>query len=188
MACSELLSRDLLRDRFAVAISAMYHDEVPAYASLVKLVENENVNFRSRNSKQSALAEVEDGRVYHGAIRLGSAKELRMIRRAFAIMGMYPVGYYDLSTAGLPVHSTAFRPTSLEALEINPFRVFTSLLRLDMLNDEVLKRRAVEVLSRREVFTTRLVELIEIAEIHDGLTESIILPWEQKTLMPRIGL
>lgn len=171
MACSELLSRDLLRDRFAVAISAMYHDEVPAYASLVKLVENENVNFRSRNSKQSALAEVEDGRVYHGAIRLGSAKELRMIRRAFAIMGMYPVGYYDLSTAGLPVHSTAFRPTSLEALEINPFRVFTSLLRLDMLNDEVLKRRAVEVLSRREVFTTRLVELIEIAEIHDGLTD-----------------
>jgi uncharacterized glyoxalase superfamily metalloenzyme YdcJ len=28
----------------------------------------------------------------------------------FAVMGMYPVSYYDLSQAGVPVHSTAFRP------------------------------------------------------------------------------
>ena len=48
---------------------------------------------------------------------------------------MAPVGYYDLSVAGIPVHSTAFRPTADEALRRNPFRVFTSLLRLDLIDD-----------------------------------------------------
>jgi uncharacterized glyoxalase superfamily metalloenzyme YdcJ len=38
-------------------------------------------------------------------------------------MGMDPVGYYDLSVAGIPVHSTAFCPTSEDALRVNPFRV-----------------------------------------------------------------
>ena len=46
----------------------------------------------------------------HGAIRLGTAAELATMRRVFAVMGMEPVGYYDLSVAGIPVHSTAFRP------------------------------------------------------------------------------
>ncbi|MDA4629856.1 DUF1338 family protein, partial [Escherichia coli] len=46
----------------------------------------------------------------HGAIRVGTPEELSMLRRVFAVMGMYPVGYYDLSEAGVPVHSTAFRP------------------------------------------------------------------------------
>jgi uncharacterized glyoxalase superfamily metalloenzyme YdcJ len=60
-----------------------------------------------------------------------------MLRRLFALMGMEPVGYYDLSVAGVPVHSTAFRPVSDAALLANPFRVFTSLLRLDLIADEV---------------------------------------------------
>ena len=37
-------------------------------------------------------------------------EELAGLRRLFAVMGMYPVGYYDLSPAGVPVHSTCFRP------------------------------------------------------------------------------
>ncbi len=36
--------------------------------------------------------------------------------------------YYDLSQAGVPVHSTAFRPID-ELRSRNPFRMFTSLLR-----------------------------------------------------------
>ena len=38
------------------------------------------------------------------------------LRRLFAVMGLYPVGYYDLSVAGVPVHSTAFRPVDEAAL------------------------------------------------------------------------
>ncbi len=51
----------------------------------------------------------------------------------FAIMGMYPVSYYDLSQAGVPVHSTAFRPIDDAALARNPFRIFTSLLRSELM-------------------------------------------------------
>ena len=43
---------------------------------------------------------------------------------------MYPVGFYDLRDAAspVPVVSTAFRPMDPDELELNPFRVFTSML------------------------------------------------------------
>ncbi|GHG99440.1 hypothetical protein GCM10010961_35420 [Pseudodonghicola xiamenensis] len=67
---------------------------------------------------------------------------------------MYPVGYYDLSVAGAPVHSTVFRPLDDAALRANPFRGFTSLLRLDLIADEALRADAEAVLARRQLFTT----------------------------------
>ena len=170
MTTGEILSRHVLRDRFAVAMSEMYSEEIPAYSALVEMVGKQNVNARSKSSKQHVFPEVEAGLAYHGAIRLGSDEDLRMMRRAFALMGMQPVGYYDLSAAGLPVHSTAFRPITTEAIELSPFRIFTSLLRLDMLEDDDLKHRINNILSTREVFTPRVVELIEIAESRSGLT------------------
>ena len=91
----------------------------------------------------------------HGAIRVGTAKELSTLRRMFAIMGMYPVSYYDLSQAGVPVHSTAFRPVDDAALCRNPFRIFTSLLRLELIENVALRERAAEILSHRNIFTPR---------------------------------
>jgi uncharacterized glyoxalase superfamily metalloenzyme YdcJ len=81
----------------------------------------------------------------HGAIRVGTAQELSTLRRMFAIMGMYPVSYYDLS-GGVPVHSTAFRPIDDAALCRNPFRIFTSLLRLELIENVALRERAAEIL------------------------------------------
>ncbi len=89
----------------------------------------------------------------HGAIRVGTAEELGMLARLFAVMGMAPVGYYDLAAAGVPVHSTAFRPIDSEALAINPFRLFTSLLRLELIEDEDLRERAAAILAERDIFT-----------------------------------
>src|SRR5207244_1657147 len=105
----------------------------------------------------------------HGAIRLGTPQELSMMRRVFAVMGMQPVGYYDLSVAGGPVHSTAFRPVSGQALALNPFRVFTSLLRLELIDDARLRDEASAILSRRRIFSDRLVELTERFESRGGL-------------------
>lgn len=67
----------------------------------------------------------------------------------FAIMGMYPVGYYDLTVAGLPVHATGFRPVSPDSLQRNPFRVFTSLLRLDLIEDKALSEQATKIVNCR---------------------------------------
>ncbi|WP_395455223.1 VOC family protein [Azospirillum melinis] len=93
------------------------------------------------------------------------------MRRLFAVMGMQPVGYYDLSEAGVPVHSTAFRPVDGEALSRNPFRVFTSLLRLDLIADAALRQEAERVLAARSIFTPGCLALIERAEADGGLDE-----------------
>lgn len=91
------------------------------------------------------------------------------MRRIYAVMGMQPVGYYDLSVAGVPVHSTAFRPVDDAALACNPFRVFTSLLRLELIEDEALRAEAGSILAQRNIFTPRALELTTKFEQDGGL-------------------
>ncbi len=148
-----------------MAMSAMYQEEVPLYGTLKNIVENINSDEINNNTAlvdqltaTHSLMRLAEER--HGAIRLGTAAELSTIRRFFAVMGMYPVGYYDLSVAGIPVHSTAFRPLFHEDLSVNAFRVFTSLLRLDLIKDKALCVKVEEVLSLRKICSSRLLELI----------------------------
>jgi uncharacterized glyoxalase superfamily metalloenzyme YdcJ len=159
-AKNELVSPDDIRSRFSAAMSDMYRREVPQYGTLMSLVADVN---KADHEGRVAIER-------HGAIRVGTARELHTIRRLFAVMGMQPVGYYDLSVAGVPVHSTAFRAVGKEALARNPFRVFTSLLRPEFIADKALRATAQEILSKREIFTPRTLQLIERAEAADGLT------------------
>ncbi|HET6731925.1 VOC family protein [Mycobacterium sp.] len=110
-----------LRARFAAALSQMYGAEVPAYTTLVEVSAEVN---RERGASERVTAE------RHGAIRVGSARELADVADLFAAFGMYPVGFYDLRDAAspVPVVSTAFRPIDTDELAHNPFRVFTSML------------------------------------------------------------
>ncbi|MFH7397053.1 2-oxoadipate dioxygenase/decarboxylase family protein, partial [Pseudomonas syringae group genomosp. 7] len=78
----------------------------------------------------------------------------------FAEMGMQPVGYYDLTAAGVPVHSTAFRAVHEHALQVSPVRVFTSLLRLELIDSASLREFASQVLARRRSFTPGARSLI----------------------------
>ncbi|OWV72348.1 hypothetical protein ATY76_05815 [Rhizobium sp. R339] len=171
------VSSDDIRSAFSAAMSAMYRQEVPAYGTLMELVARVNgealaadPELKERLDATDSLERISEER--HGAIRLGTAAELAMMRRVFAVMGMYPVGYYDLSTAGVPVHSTAFRPVGEAALKRNPFRVFTSLLRLDLIKDETLRAEAEAVLAGRRIFTPGAVELTEKAERDGGLDKA----------------
>ena len=153
----------------------MYRREVPKYAVLQDLVENVNASVLVEAPGQLAqMRRMGDlhrlGLERHGAVRLGTAGELATMRRIFAVMGMFPVGYYDLSVAGMPVHSTAFRPITDEALAANPFRVFTSLLRLELLDDPVLSARARDILHGRNIFRRRALELLARFEDTGGLT------------------
>ncbi|MFK0691011.1 VOC family protein [Mesorhizobium sp. IMUNJ 23033] len=168
------VAADDIRAAFSAAMSAMYRNEVPAYGTLMALVAEVNLEtlsadpaLRARLVATDSLARISEER--HGAIRLGTAQELSMMRRVFAVMGMVPVGYYDLSTAGVPVHSTAFRPVEESSLKRNPFRVFTSLLRLDLIADEALRKEAATVLAARKIFTDGAIELVEKAERSGGL-------------------
>jgi uncharacterized glyoxalase superfamily metalloenzyme YdcJ len=172
---SGFVSPDEIRTRFSRAMSDMYRAEVPQYGALMALVADVNAaKLRADPELKARLSQTDDldriGLERHGAIRLGTAQELATIRRLFAVMGMAPVGYYDLSAAGVPVHSTAFRPVDDAALSRNPFRVFTSLLRLDLIADEALRAEAAAILARRQIFTEGALSEIDRCERQGGLT------------------
>jgi uncharacterized glyoxalase superfamily metalloenzyme YdcJ len=165
MTATNYVSPDATRAMFASALSSMYRREVPQYGTLLKLVSD--INHKKHQQIEPRI-EVER----HGAIRLGTPEELCMMRRLFSVMGMHPVGYYDLTVASLPVHATCFRPLTQEALAYNPFRVFTSLLRLELIEDEELRSKAADILSKRSIFTPRCVELIELFESQGLISEA----------------
>ncbi|PTT85807.1 DUF1338 domain-containing protein, partial [Pseudomonas sp. HMWF005] len=114
MTVQPFISPDLIRQRFSKAMSDMYRKEVPLYGALMELVEQTNRDVLARQPdiarQLNSSGEIERlDRERHGAIRVGTASELATLARLFAVMGMQPVGYYDLTPAGVPVHSTAFR-------------------------------------------------------------------------------
>lgn len=168
------VSPDEIRKGFSKAMSDMYRAEVPLYGALLELVAATNAAVLA-NDPGVAQHLQRTGEIQrldlerHGAIRLGTAAELATIGRLFAVMGMQPVGYYDLTPAGVPVHSTAFRAVHEQALQASPFRVFTSLLRLELIEHPELRAFAETALARRSIFTPRALALIEQAEKDGGL-------------------
>ncbi|MEN4940093.1 VOC family protein [Stenotrophomonas sp. TWI273] len=177
MSTDRFVSPDDIRSLFAQAMSTMYRTEVPLYGTLVDLVAEINDAVLTANPALAEQLDRTDERARldqerHGAIRVGTAEELATLGRLFALMGMYPVGYYDLSVAGVPVHSTAFRPRTAQALARNPFRVFTSLLRLELIENAALREQSAAILAQRRIFTDTALALIAQAERDGGLDEA----------------
>ncbi|MDO5651310.1 MAG: VOC family protein [Moraxella sp.] len=167
---------DDIRHAFSLSMSAMYQQEVPLYKDLMDLVADVNAQVLANDGELKAqlthTGEIERIDLErHGAIRLGLPSELATIRRMFAVMGMYPVGYYDLVPAGVPVHATAFRAKDSAELQKSPFRVFCSLLRLELIDDD-LRQSALSTLQKRQIFSDRVLALIAKFEQDGGLDES----------------
>ncbi|WP_421576258.1 2-oxoadipate dioxygenase/decarboxylase HglS [Stenotrophomonas maltophilia] len=177
MSTDRFVSPDDIRSLFAQAMSTMYRTEVPLYGTLVDLVAEINDAVLTANPALAEQLDRTDERARldqerHGAIRVGTAEELATLGRLFALMGMYPIGYYDLSVAGVPVHSTAFRPRTAQALARNPFRVFTSLLRLELIENVALREQSAAILAKRRIFTDTALALIAQAEREGGLDQA----------------
>jgi uncharacterized glyoxalase superfamily metalloenzyme YdcJ len=147
-----------LRARFAAALSRMYAAEVPAYTTLVEMSTAVNRDH-ARDDRLGSLDRVTAER--HGAIRVGSVRELADVADLFAAFGMHPVGYYDLRDAAspVPVVSTAFRPIDADELDHNPFRVFTSMLATADARffPAELRTRVERFVGRRRLFDPELV-------------------------------
>ena len=127
------VSTTALRAAFAARLSQLYGTEVPAYNVLVETSHKVNRRVLQQNGSDAerlgSIDRVTAER--HGAIRVGSVREMRQVARIFAALGMFPCGFYDLRGAQptpIPVVSTAFRPLDRKELAANPFRVFTSML------------------------------------------------------------
>lgn len=165
-----------LRARFARSLSEMYGREVPAYTALVEVAHEVNADVAAAQGTDAerlgSLDRVTAER--HGAIRLGTPRELAQVARIFGAMGMFPVGYYDLREAAptpVPVVSTAFRPIAAGELARNPFRVFTSVLAVSdrRFFDPGLQRRLEQFLGERVLFGAELLALTDRAEADGGL-------------------
>ncbi|KAK2608627.1 hypothetical protein QQS21_002856 [Conoideocrella luteorostrata] len=173
----DLADPNALRTSFILAMSNMYKSEVPLYGTLVDIVSDVN-KATLQSSLDPNILSMRYGDAVgpssridierHGAIRLGTPHELRTIRRIFNIIGLHPVGYYDLAPAGLPMHATCFRPKSKSSLRQNPFRVFTSVLRPELIKDAQARSLAMELLSKRNIFTPQLMDLLDEADIQSG--------------------
>ncbi|WP_080506451.1 2-oxoadipate dioxygenase/decarboxylase [Corynebacterium glutamicum] len=165
-----------LRAEFARRLSEMYGMEVPAYNTLVDVSERVNRDFLEKEvgdaERLGSIQRVTAER--HGAIRVGSPKEMSQVATVFEAFGMYPVGFYDLrdaSASSVPVVSTAFRPVDAEELALNPFRVFTSMLAADdprFFNAEQ-QRKLQEFINARILFPQELLSLAEKATEQEGL-------------------
>ncbi|GAB3262052.1 2-oxoadipate dioxygenase/decarboxylase [Kineosporia babensis] len=159
-----------LRAQFALRLAAMYGTEVPAYTTLVEVSRavNEDV-AAARGDQARRLGSIERvSAERHGAIRVGSRRELAQVARVFAAFGMHPVGFYDLrdaSKSSVPVVSTAFRPVEAGELARNPFRVFTSMLVTEdrRFFDAETQGRLEQFIAARRLFGPRLLELADRA-------------------------
>lgn len=165
-----------LRARFAARLSALYGEEVPAYTTLVEVAHEVNQRVLAREGEAAerlgSIDRVTAER--HGAIRVGSPRELAQVSRVFAAMGMHPCGFYDLRDAGpapVPVVSSAFRPLDRDGLAVNPFRVFTSVLVPEdrRFFDADLGRRLRGFVDRRRLFPDELLGLADRAAADGAL-------------------
>jgi len=181
-----LLPREI-RTLISATMSEIYRGAVPRYRSLLELEADVNERILSidpglrrspdgLNEFQCLVVE------RHGAIGAGTPQELAVPRCVLAIMGMKPGGYYDLPVAGVPVHAMGFRPIGVNELANHPFRVFTSLMRLDLIQDEKLREEAQTILARRQVFTIRALQLTKRFESTGGLTASEALEFATEVL------
>lgn len=174
-----MLDMHALRAAFARSLSAMYGAEVPAYTTLVDTSTAVNADFVATHPDTAERL----GRIdrvtaeRHGAIRVGTARELAQVAQIFAALGMEPVGFYDLrgeATTSLPIVSTAFRPTSKEALALNPFRVFTSVLVTEDRRyfDADTQAELDAFLATRQLFGDDVIALAARAEAEGGLGDA----------------
>ena len=103
----------------------------------------------------------------HGAIRIGTPSEYRLMGRFFAAFAMEPHNFYDMANVGAksqPIIATAFRS------KLNPdHRIFCSLLLTDYF-DAPTKARIEALLATREVFSEKAKQLLEKNERQGGLS------------------
>jgi uncharacterized glyoxalase superfamily metalloenzyme YdcJ len=179
MDASGTVTSTELRTRFAARLSTLYGTEVPAYTTLVDVSHEVNQRVLAREGDAAERLGTID-RVTaerHGAIRVGSPRELAQVARVFGALGMFPCGFYDLRDAApvaVPVVSTAFRPLDRDELATNPFRVFTSVLVPEdrRFFDAGLEGRLRRFIDDRQLFPTELLSLSDVAIERHGLPAS----------------
>jgi uncharacterized glyoxalase superfamily metalloenzyme YdcJ len=157
-----LVKPSWIRSEIVREILAMFASTMPIYEQMFAVARD--INSRAGEDEAQRL-----GRIMHGAIRCASDEELCDITGLFAVMGNYPVNYYDLREK-VSVESTAYRPITQDEIEENGFRIFCSRLSMDCIPAE--HRDYVQsIIARRKLFSPELLSLIDTSKANGGLNE-----------------
>lgn len=159
------IEKTLFRKMLANELSEMYAKEIPEYNQFTGIVKASNIDFLEKNKHLKAFHKDRVLEEKHGAIRVSTPQEMRLFARIFKLFGMYPVEFYDLTSLGIPMIATAFRPID-SSIEQSAFRMFTSMLHPDYIPDE-LKSEVKTILDQRQnnpKFSKKLLALIDTAE------------------------
>lgn len=158
-----LVKPSVLRTEIVSQILSVFEKNIPIYKEMMAVAD-------TINQKAGAIEAERLGRIMHAAIRCANPEELQMIRRIFALMANSPVNYYDLREK-VSVQSTAFRPITRIEINLNGFRVFCSMLDMECIGKE--HRTFVQsIIDRRSLFSSKLVELVEIGEEQGGFDKT----------------
>ncbi|NOZ41327.1 MAG: DUF1338 family protein [Planctomycetes bacterium] len=151
-----------IRSKIVHQILAEFEETMPIYKQMMAVAREINTQAGASEAKRL-------GRIMHAAIRCASDEELQTIKDLFGLMKNEPVNYYDLRER-VSVESTAFRPTSLDEIEWNGFRVFCSKLSLACIPAEH-RPFVEEIIARRSIFKKEILKLIEIGKEQGGFDQ-----------------
>ena len=162
-----------VRKLVARGFAEMYGRELPEYNRFTVPVRASNLEQLDRRpdprvNRETLMEEK------HGAIRVPGAEEMRVVTRIFAVMGMVPVEFYDMTILGeksLPMIATAFRSTD-RSVEESAFRMFCSMLHADSIPPQVREEVLAELEKNRRLypkFSPELLAALNRAERNGGL-------------------
>ena len=165
-----------IRKLVARGFSAMYGGELPEYNRFTAPVRDSNLEQLNLHpdphvNRETLMEEK------HGAIRVPGPTEMRIVTRIFAVMGMFPVEFYDMTILGsksLPMTATAFRATD-GSIDESAFRMFCSLLHVDSIPAAVRDEVLAELEKNRRLhpkFSAELLAMLDQAE-RDGGFEAV---------------
>ncbi len=152
------ITADEIREHFSQAMSAMYQQEVPQYGTLLELVADVNLAVLENNpqlheqlANADELARLNVER--HGAIRVAQRKNWRRSVACLPSWGCIPLAITISRRPACRSTPRRFVPSTMPRWRAIHFRIFTSLLRLELIENRALRERAEAILARRKIFT-----------------------------------
>jgi uncharacterized glyoxalase superfamily metalloenzyme YdcJ len=164
-----------IRKMLAEKASERFGSEVPEYVGFTEIVKKSNQEYLEKNPNAEIDSEHRVLAEKHGAIRTGTAYELETVARAFAVLGCFPCGFYDMTQLqknALPIMGTAFRPID-DSIDKSAFRMFCSYLHPDYVTEDIKELVEGQLSSRglgNKKFSKEFLDLIDKYEKNGGLT------------------
>lgn len=126
---------DEMRSKYIEMLTDQFQEKFLDYGVLSDLVRDiNNITLIQNTALYEQLIQQRERHFFSQVLCahyvLNNAEDLEWLRRIFAIIGLFPVGFYQLGSPDFPLPSTLFRPLQHEAIRRQPFRILLSVRNL----------------------------------------------------------